>query len=350
MINKIELINELNKLSTKNYQDVFSFIRFLNNPMESKSGDSCSSCPHCGSVEFVKNGKTGKGVQRYICRGCSKTFCDTSNTLFYRSRTAEDIWLKFIDCEISGLSLKESSYYTNLSITTCFYMRHKLYKATRNLKMQETLSSKVELDCIYTKINLKGTKPSNMPRHSKKRGNTSAYSGISHHKVCIVAAIDENDNMILEIAGVGSESMEKYSKYTNKFINTTLVISDSKPCIQQFANNLGVMNDKVPVIANKKRYTTNLGNSLGDINQLATGITKIIKTSHGVSIRHLQDYLSFYLYKKQLHYKTDRKDQANIIYNLLKNSQKLSNKDTLKFELPISLKDAYYEYRYGIFA
>ncbi|QVK17812.1 IS1595 family transposase [Mycoplasmatota bacterium] len=349
MINKIDLINELNKLSIKNYEDVFSFIMSFNNPIESKS-DICLNCPHCGSVEFVKNGKTNKGIQRYICRECNKSFCDTSNTLLYRSRCTEDIWLKFIDCEISGLSLKETAYYNNLSITTCFYMRHKLYKAIRNLKMKETLSSKVELDCIYTKINLKGTKPSNMPRHSKKRGNTSAYSGISHHKVCIVAAIDENDNMLLEIAGVGSESMEKYTKYTDKFMDTTLIISDSKPCIQQFANNLGVKNDKVPVIANKKRYTTNLGNSLGDINQLATGITKIIKNSHGVSIRHLQDYLSFYLYKKQLHYRTNRKDHANIMYNLLKYNHHLSNKDTLNFDYPISLKDAYYEYRYGIFA
>lgn len=349
MINKMDLINELNKLSIKNYVDVFSFIKSLNSPIESNS-DVCIFCPQCGSVHFVKNGKTNKGVQRYICRDCDKSFCDTSNTILYRSRSTEDIWLKFIDCEISGLSLKETAYYTNLSVTSCFYMRHKLYKAIRNLKMKETLSSKVELDSIYTKINLKGTKPSNMPRHSKKRGNTSAYSGISHHKVCIVAAIDEHDNMLLEIAGVGSESMEKYSKYNDKFINPSLIISDSKPCIQQFANNLGVMNDKVPVIANKKRYTTNLGNSLCDINQLATGITKIIKVSHGVSIRHLQDYLSFYLYKKQLHYRTDRKDHANIIYNLLKNSHHLSNKETLNFEIPISLKDAYYEYRYGIFA
>ena len=62
--------------------------------------------------------------------------------------------------------------------------------------------------------------------------------------------IDENDNMLLEIAGVGSESMEN-SKYTHKFVDTSLIISDSKLCIQQFANNLGVKNDKVSVIAIK---------------------------------------------------------------------------------------------------
>ena len=90
MINKIDLINEINKLSTNNYEDVFSFIKSLNT-VNSKN-DICVYCPHCGSVHFVKNSKTSKWVQRYICRDC-----ETSNTLLYRSRSTEDIWLKFID-------------------------------------------------------------------------------------------------------------------------------------------------------------------------------------------------------------------------------------------------------------
>ena len=43
-----------------------------------------------------------------------------------------------------------------------------------------------------------------MLRYSKKRTSTkSSYIGISHHKICTVSSIDEDDNLILEIVGLG---------------------------------------------------------------------------------------------------------------------------------------------------
>ncbi len=43
-----------------------------------------------------------------------------------------------------------------------------------------------------------------MPRYSKKRtSTTSPYRGISHHKICVVSSIDEDDNLLLEIVGLG---------------------------------------------------------------------------------------------------------------------------------------------------
>ena len=56
----------------------------------------------------------------------------------------------------------------------------------------------------YFSINLKGTKPNKMPRFSKKRTSTSShYKGISHHKICVVSSIDEKDNLLLKITGLG---------------------------------------------------------------------------------------------------------------------------------------------------
>lgn len=66
------------------------------------------------------------------------------------------------------------------------------------------LSGEIQSDEKYFSINLKGTKPQNMPRYSKKRTSTkSPYRGISHHKIYVVSSIDENDNLLLEIVGLG---------------------------------------------------------------------------------------------------------------------------------------------------
>ena len=60
----------------------------------------------------------------------------------------------------------------NTSITTCFYMRHKLYKAASQIIQEQKLSDEIEIDSQYLSINLKGTKLENMPRYSKKKRKT----------------------------------------------------------------------------------------------------------------------------------------------------------------------------------
>ncbi|WP_370805050.1 hypothetical protein [Faecalibacillus intestinalis] len=60
----------------------------------------------------------------------------------------------------------------NISITTCFYMRHKLYKVASQIIQEQKLSDEIEIDSQYLSINLKGTKPENMPRYSKKKRKT----------------------------------------------------------------------------------------------------------------------------------------------------------------------------------
>lgn len=123
----------------------------------------------------------------------------TLKPLFFCSHFTKDQWLKFIDYEISGLTLKDEAYFMNTSITTCFYMRHKLYKAASQIIQEQKLSDEIEIDSQYLSINLKGTKLENMPRYSKKRGKQSAYRGISHHKVCVTCAIDSQDNIMMNI-------------------------------------------------------------------------------------------------------------------------------------------------------
>ena len=63
---------------------------------------------------------------------------------------------------------------------------------------------KLKIDTQYKSINLKGTRPQNMPRYSKKRGKQAVYREISHHKVAIVCATDENDHMMMQVSGLGS--------------------------------------------------------------------------------------------------------------------------------------------------
>ena len=112
-------------------------------------------CPHCGSVHFVKNGFNPKHRQKYRCKDCSAVFMATTGTMFTHSRTSFNTWSTFIAGELNGLTLEQQTVATELSIVTCFNMRHKLYKAISKVQENAVLSGDVELDPSYTKINLK---------------------------------------------------------------------------------------------------------------------------------------------------------------------------------------------------
>jgi len=62
-----------------------------------KPGEFCpnEACPDHGKLQndqqknLVKFGKTRKGVQRFRCQTCGRTFTETTGTIFYRKRTPE---------------------------------------------------------------------------------------------------------------------------------------------------------------------------------------------------------------------------------------------------------------------
>ena len=154
-------------------------------------------------------------------------------------------------------------------------MRHKPYHAASEIMSPQKLSGEVEIDTQYKSINLKGTRPLNMPRYSKKRGKQAAYRGISHHKVAIICATDENDHMMMQVSGLGSESFDKYKANEDYFEDVKEFISDSKASIQQFANYLEAVNNKIKTSPLEKRYLTDDGKSLGAVNEM---MTKVILT------------------------------------------------------------------------
>jgi transposase-like protein len=62
-----------------------------------KPGEFCpnEACSDYGKLQsgqqqnLEKYGKTRKGVQRYRCQTCGKTFTETTGTIFFRKRTPE---------------------------------------------------------------------------------------------------------------------------------------------------------------------------------------------------------------------------------------------------------------------
>ena len=137
--------------------------------------DRNMSCEKCG-CKINKNGKTKNGVQKYICsnKKCKNTLSETTNTTTYHSKLSFNVWSNVIDNLLDGFSLRRISEENNISLPTSFSLRHKVLNALKSFIKGIKLSGDIQSDEKYFSINLKGTKPQNMPRFSKKRTSTNS--------------------------------------------------------------------------------------------------------------------------------------------------------------------------------
>ena len=147
-----------------------------------------------------------------------------------------EVWKNIIDNLLNGFSLRRIAEENNISLLTSFRIRHKVLYALKTFINSINLSGEIQSDEKYFSINLKGTKPQNMPRYSKKRSSIkSPYRGISHHKICVVSSIDEFDNLLLEIVGLGRCTTDMLNNSLGQKLNNAKSINaDSASAYQEF--------------------------------------------------------------------------------------------------------------------
>ena len=237
-----ELINDLDPVTIiefKNYilehlSDLCS-TKNANSKVISRFKNKEMFCEKCG-CRLYRNGKTKNGIQKYICSGCKKTLSETTSTIICHSKLAFEKWSNIIDNLLNEFSLRRIAEENKISLLTSFRMRHKVLYALKSFIEDINLSGEIQSDEKYFSINLKGTKPKNMPRYSKKRTSTqSPYRGISHHKICVVSSIDENDNLLLKIVGLGRCTTDMLKESLGKKLNNVKSVNaDSASAYQDF--------------------------------------------------------------------------------------------------------------------
>ena len=298
-------------------------------------------CKNC-RTKMNKNGTTKNGVQKYICKNCKYTCSETTDTIVSHSHLSFNIWSNVIDNLLDGFSIRRIAEENNISVLTSFRLRHKVLYALKTFIKSIRLSGKIQSDEKYFSINLKGTRPINMPRYSKKRtSTTSPYRGISHHKICVVSSIDENDNLLLEIVGLGRCTTDMLKASLGlKLNNAKSINADSASAYQEFCSEYKLTLNAIPSGFHNDGIF-NISEINGIHSQLETWLSKF----RGISTRHLQEYLDWFVYiftmkKRFLLNKIKTESYSKI---LIDNNYIKSN-DIFKVKMPIDLNIAYAEY------
>lgn len=300
-------------------------------------------CEHC-ECKIYKNGKTKNGMQKYICSGCNKTFSETTGTITYHSKITFNVWKNIIDNLLDGFSLRRIAEENDISLLTSFRLRHKVLSSLKTFVESIELKGNAQADEKYFSINLKGTKPQNMPRYSKKRTSKgSSYIGISHHKVCVISAIDEHDNIVLKIGGLGRGTSNMLEEQLNKHIkNVKQLTADSASAYQSFCAN-----HNINLIAIPSGFYSNGINNIAEINCIHSQLETWLYKFRGVSTRHLQEYLNWFNFIFTMKKRFDLKNiKLGSYKSIITNKNYIKASEIFKIPMPIDLNIAYAEYAY----
>ena len=140
--------------------------------------DEARRCPHCAREGAVSRGMA-RGLRRYQCKGCGRTFNALSGTplsgLHHKER-----WLSFGASLAKGETVKASAARCDVAVSTAFRWRHRFLAAARS--DSEVLKGIVEADETYVLESRKGAR--GLGRKARRQGEEArplARAGAGSH-------------------------------------------------------------------------------------------------------------------------------------------------------------------------
>ena len=143
-------------------------------------------CPHCQSMHVVRNG-TARGLQRYKCRDCSRTFNALTKTPLARLRY-RDRWLSQTKALIEGLSITKAAQQLDVARSTAFRWRHRFLALPHHVK-GGYFSGIVEADetCLLKSNKGQRRQRRELGREARSRGGHASVRGMSaEHDIVLV--------------------------------------------------------------------------------------------------------------------------------------------------------------------
>ena len=134
-----------------------------------KPGDFCpnETCSDYGKLQggqqqnLEKFGKTRKGVQRFRCQTCGRTFTETTGTIFYRKRTPEHEILETLALLAEGSrisSLTRVKGFKEDTILAWLRQAAQQAEALEEVLMKDFQIKRGQLDALWAYVQNKGKK------------------------------------------------------------------------------------------------------------------------------------------------------------------------------------------------
>ena len=277
----------LNAVSAKKVPEPESVKPLMEAIMQKKSGPlpDRPKCPHCGCAEVVKDGHL-RGVQRYRCKHCGRTFNLSTNTVRAFSKKDTEVWQKFCECMIEKLSIRKCAEICGISTHTAFDWRHKILDALQNMQSDVKADGVAECDETFFRLSFKGCR--HPPRESRHRGGLAKKRGLSEEQVCVPCVVNLNGLSIGKAANLGTPRVEDLKRVTDGRIEEgSIMVTDSLRAYGKVAADNNLTHVMIP----KNRHT-NGGFNIQTANAYHSELKWLIEHNFkGVATKYLNNYI-----------------------------------------------------------
>ena len=281
-----EIIRLFKSLPDKGKQEVLEVLNKVSTNMVILPKDSLvTSCPHCKSKLFVKNGHRG-AYQNYKCKACCRVFTSKTGTSLHGLHKPDKFELyKSLMLE-AYYPIKKIASKVGISAQTAFDWRHKILSGA--IKNDKSFKGITEIDDIWFLYSQKGRKGLKYPR--KRGGSKRAGDNGFQAKLLITADRDKTTDMSLACIGrLTKADIER--KISGKFSHDCVLVSDKHRSIAAFAKS----EDLKHISFKASQHTAGGEYHVQNINNMAASLKAIINHSlRGVSTKYLQNYAVWY--------------------------------------------------------
>ena len=140
-----------------------------------------SDCPHCGSKNFHKKGKSSSGYQRYLCKDCNHKFTALTKTIFDGHKLSIAEWIEYLLGIFGYSSITLLSKTNKNSPTTSKYWLAKLFLVLEDYQNNIVLKDIVWIDETLYKV---------VSSDIRRRKDGKEFRGLSFNQHCIGTGVD----------------------------------------------------------------------------------------------------------------------------------------------------------------
>jgi len=244
------------------------------------------ACPGCGGERYHRHGRD-RGLQRYRCRGCGKTFSALTGTPLARLRH-RGLWLDYLERMLDAQSVRASASTLGVHRNTSFRWRHRFLAWARHDR-PTLLSGIAEADEMFLLESQKGSR--RLERPARKRGGVAGRRGISREHDCILVARDRSGATVDFVTGRGVLTAVQLRRHLLPVLERdVLLVSDGHPAYSAFARDAGLSHAFVSLRAGERvRGAVHVQNVNGYHRRFRQWLARF----HGVASRYLPHYLGW---------------------------------------------------------
>jgi transposase-like protein len=243
-------------------------------------------CAHCGGQDIVRWGLS-RGLPRYRCKSCSRTFNAATNTPLSGLRKKES-WLAQTQAMIEGVSLAKAAERCGVHPSTAYRWRHRFLSAPA-LDKPQMLQGIVEADETFILESFKGRR-SGLTRKPRHRGGKARHPGGYFENIPVLVARDRSGATIDAVLSEDTAACIAQA-LAGAVTPANLLVCDGGRPLCAFARRANIPVRVVP--APGKPLPGEPEIHINNVNAYHSRLKEWLRRFHGVATENLPNYLGW---------------------------------------------------------